>query len=95
MRTPDVHLNGTSAEALLDQYSEAVEALRLAIAAVQFAAPNGRDYYLQGGTAITEAWQEHTARIEALTAVRHGLQEITEHIQTQVDARSTHSTRRS
>lgn len=49
MRVPTVHLNGTSKGELLDQAHRAARAVANAITAVMQAAPNGRDFYVQGG----------------------------------------------
>ena len=67
MIVPAIHLNGTSKDALTDQLSEAGSAVQSAIAAVNAAAPNGRDYYPQGPQAIGQAIKEHNARITRLT----------------------------
>ena len=69
MKTPTVHLNGTSRQALLDGYSEAHRLLEEARKAMAETAPNGRDYYPQGPDAIRLATIEHgerMAKIEAL-----------------------------
>ena len=46
---PTLYLNGTSRDSLLDGYLAALDALRLAMEALQAAAPNARDYYVQAG----------------------------------------------
>lgn len=75
MRVPTIHSNGTSRDELLDQQVNAGNGLRAAIAALEDAAPNARDYYFQGADAFTEAQREHAARIERVSAV---LAEVTE-----------------
>ena len=69
MMAPTIHLNGTSAEALLAGYMDAAHVLRDALIAVARTAPNGRDYYPQGESAYTAAAREHTARLLAVTSV--------------------------
>jgi len=80
VRTPTIHLNGTSRAALLDAYTEASAAVRHAIAAVQNAHPNARDYYPQGDSATGEAMAEHMERLRKLQAVREELYTIAEAI---------------
>jgi len=78
MRIPTIHLNGTSADALIDQLSEAIDALAVALRRLQDASPNARDYYPQGPHAFTEAQAEHEARWRAIDAVRRELDDIRE-----------------
>jgi hypothetical protein len=87
MLIPTLHLNGSSGEVLLDQYSAAAEAVRKAIDAVCDAGPNARDYYVQGPDAGLAAQREHEARVKALKAVRDDLAAIVEGIQDQIDAK--------
>lgn len=88
MLIPTVHMNGTSGEQLLDQYTTAAEAVRRAIDAVCDAGPNARDYYVQGPDAGLAAQREHEARIKALKGVRDELAAILEGLQEQLDARA-------
>ena len=55
---PTVHLNGTSAEELLGQVTQAAKKIHEAMAALANASPNGRDYYPQGDRAFTFADKE-------------------------------------
>lgn len=75
MMVPTIHLNGTSAERLL----EALEAAYIAVGEAQQklaeAAPNGRDYYPQGADALYKAQDEHFARMQRLEDVKRELQE--------------------
>ncbi len=82
MKLPTIHKGGTSKDGLLELYYEARGAINDAIAAVQFAAPNGRDYLFED-RAIVEAVKEHVARIEALERVRDELTLIIDHISEQ------------
>ncbi len=56
---PTVHMNGTSKNELISQLETAVSAIRVAVTALENAAPNGRDYYPQGDGAIGVAMQRH------------------------------------
>ena len=80
MRTPTIHLNGTSRERLAEDYANAAGAVRKAINALNDAAPNGRDYYPQGDAAIGEATREHLERLHKLEAVRDELSAIAQAI---------------
>lgn len=80
LKTPTVHLNGTSREELLMQLKNAYYALGKTIEAVYRAAPHGRDYYPQGDDAINEAIKEHKSRLERLSSVRDELMTIWESI---------------
>jgi hypothetical protein len=76
MRTPTIHLNGTSLRSLLDGYLEAIRSLRAAQEALAATCPNGRDYYPQGEAAIGEAMEEHRIRAAMLAKVAAELEEI-------------------
>jgi hypothetical protein len=80
MRTPSIHLNGTSRQALFEAYSEASSAVRRAISATVAAAPHARDYYPQGEGAFAQAQAEHVVRMGKLAAVRDELYAILEAI---------------
>ncbi len=78
---PTIHMNGTSRAELVDgQLMPAIDALHAAIAALERACPNGRDYYPQGRDATQEALRQHANRLHHLTAVRAELVEIAEAI---------------
>lgn len=79
IQLPLVHINGTSAKALVESYELAGQALARAIECLQDAAPNGRDYYALGPDAWKRATQEHTARVDKLRAVYVDLQALYEH----------------
>ncbi len=78
MEYPTVHLNGTSKQALLDQQIDAINALRAAKAAIMFAAPHSRDYYVKadGANAYSRAVAEHSLRIRAIDHIINDLTEI-------------------
>jgi len=73
---PTIHLNGTSRGELERQYEEAGHALQAALTALMEAAPNGRDYYPQGDTAIYAAQREHVARLKAVDTVLKEVREL-------------------
>lgn len=77
MRHPVIHLNGTSREALMEQYLDARNAVEEAIVALGKAGPNPRDYYPVEG-AFSEAIAEHAARVNALRVVSKQLYLIIE-----------------
>lgn len=78
LTTPTIHLNGTSAEALTDDYSAAYRAVCAAIESLQAASPNARDYYVQGPGAFAKARREHEARLHKLADVAGDLMAILE-----------------
>lgn len=77
---PTIHLNGTSADDLLEQQCNAASAIREAITAVANAGPNGRDYYPQGPQAFTLATEQHRARLQKLQDVLTELEQLAEYI---------------
>lgn len=79
MTKPTIHLNGTGAQDLLDQYRTAMEALQAASEAHANASPNARDYYPQGGDAYTTARREHDSRAERLEAISDEITELAIH----------------
>lgn len=87
MKTPTIHLNGTSAEALEKQYKEVYQAVDAALNMHAQAAPHARDYYVQEDGAYEVARVEHAGRTLKLKTVRSELLEIIESIQKQKDAR--------
>jgi len=78
MRTPTIHTNGTSADALTQALETAVNALRHAQEALSDCQPNGRDYSPQGVAGWREALAEHVARVEKLSSVRAELEAMWE-----------------
>lgn len=81
---PTVHLNGTSAQSLLDGVQEAHEKLREATEALCAAGPNARDYYPQGAGAFDRAVDEHRSRLARLASVAQELEQIAEHLCSQL-----------
>ena len=79
MQMPTIHLNGTSPDSLLGSYCTAMNALLDAIKTVEACAPNGRDYYVNGGD-IKAACSEHANRVAKLVDVRRDLNTMAEHV---------------
>jgi hypothetical protein len=79
MIKPTIHLNGTSAESLLDLYVEAGQRLNAALVALCEAYPNQRDYYVQAPSAFADAKREHDQRVTCLRGVLPDLQALAEH----------------
>jgi hypothetical protein len=80
MMKPTIHLNGTSAGSLAEQYADASAKVRDAIRSLEAIDVNGRDYYPQGNDAFGLAIIEHKARIKKLIDVRDELYGISEAI---------------
>jgi hypothetical protein len=72
MTVPDIHLNGTSKESLIEDLCTASAAIEAAYQAVKQTAPNGRDYYRVG---IKEL--ESAERLKKLDEVKHELDTLT------------------
>ena len=77
---PTVHLNGTSRDTLLEGYIAALDALRLAREALQAAAPNARDYYVQAGDTFCLAQNQHFVRLARLRETLDELNTLAEHV---------------
>lgn len=84
---PTVHLNGSSAETLANDYTTALEALRAAQGALATTAPNARDYYVQDAGAFDRARHEHLRRVEALQDVALQVGMLLENVLDQTAAR--------
>lgn len=67
--SPIVHLNGTSAERLIEQLSDVYDAAEQLYAALKQAAPNGRDYYPEPGR-LERAIAQHRQRMAAVQAIQ-------------------------
>jgi hypothetical protein len=63
---PTLHLNGTDATTLLDEYAAANDALDKAIEAFDNTTCNGRDFYPQGPGAYDQARAERTEALNKL-----------------------------
>jgi hypothetical protein len=87
MMFPTLHLNGTSYDELYRQLSEACSAINDAIAKVEEATPNSRDYYVKGDAAMPSAMREHVDRVRRLVAVKNELFSILEDVDRQQSER--------
>lgn len=88
MLAPLLHMNGSSAETLIDGYTKAHNLLDAAIDALRACAPNGRDYYPQGPAALMQAVREHDKRIASLCEVLTEIELLAENVNEQRDARA-------
>jgi len=79
MTKPTIHLNGTSAKDLLEQYRNAMEAISAAGDALAKCGPNGRDYYPQGPEAIGKALDEHRSRRQRIEVIYDEITELAGH----------------
>ena len=78
---PIVHINGTAASSLLDDYWGCYRSLCEARKKLRQTAPHARDYYPKGVKAFHEAEKEHYSRIEKISAVIKELEKICEFLQ--------------
>jgi outer membrane protein assembly factor BamD (BamD/ComL family) len=78
MQLPIIHMNGTSAETLLDGYRNAMNKLQEAIDALGTVEFNARDYYVEKG-AWDRAVKERREQMAALRKVHEELTEIAVH----------------
>lgn len=85
---PTVHLNGTSAESLMEGYESAARKLGEAFDAVAATAPNARDYYVQGDSAYERARSEHADRVTKLRELMEEISQLYFHVEEQKDARA-------
>lgn len=76
LTVPTVHNNGTSKERLIEALCEATNKLREACTALGECTPNGRDYYVQGNTALGKALDEHRSRLQRIDDVRKELDQL-------------------
>lgn len=91
---PIIHLNGTSPEALLEGYREAMAGARKLLEALSEAAPNGRDYYPHPTPgAMEKASREHNARIAVVRAVMQDMEELAQYCADFIDERDDRRSR--
>jgi hypothetical protein len=76
---PSIHLNGTSAKSLTEDYTQARRAVQQAINALQAVDFNARDYYVQGPAAWTEAARQRQDIYQHLSAAFNALHEHESH----------------
>lgn len=79
---PLIHLNGSSARSLYEQYTAAGTALYAALEKLEDSAPNQRDYYPypDADAKWNMARAEHQLRLEAIQSVIDELAELAEHV---------------
>lgn len=80
---PTIHMNGTSAESLINDAMAAYQAVGKALDAMRHVTPNLRDYYIKGDEAGQEARDQHQQRVMKLSDVREDLEAIIIGIQDQ------------
>lgn len=85
MIKPTIHLNGTSAKELHDNYAAAAQALLHAMKTLQQTTPHGRDYYPQGDAALTEAAADHVSRLKRINSVLVEIIQLTQHAQDYIE----------
>lgn len=78
---PNVNINGTSAESLMEQHLEIMHRCTLLIEAMSQAMPHGRDYATPD--ACTNARGEHRARMMEIETIRQCAEKIALNIQEQ------------
>lgn len=76
---PTIHLNGTSAKSLTEDYTQARRAIQEAMNALQAVDFNARDYYVQGPAAWTAAVQQRHDVYEHLSAAFNAMHEHETH----------------
>ena len=76
LAVPTVHLNGTSKKELMQQYLDAIRALKNARDIMQQGGPHGRDYYVQGNEATQVAIAQHRVRLQKVNDVIAELETI-------------------
>ena len=81
---PTIHLNGSSRDTLLEGYIAAMDTLRLAIKALQDAAPHARDYYVKAEGTFCLAQNQHFTRLARLRETLDEINTIAEHASTLV-----------
>ena len=67
---PTIHLNGTGARSLSDEYHAFWQALEKAAAALQNATCNARDFYPQGPSAYEQARKEREEAFSKLAELQ-------------------------
>jgi hypothetical protein len=82
MEFPHLNMNGTSKDELISQYTGAIAAMNIAIDMLQLTNPHGRDYP-NPIRSLSNAVEQHAARIKAICAVRDTLQLIAEYVDAQ------------
>src|SRR3954462_9487737 len=80
MMKPKIHAGGTSGSELAQTYMRALRAVEAAADTLSSdARPHGRDYYVQGRGAFSDAIAEHRARLNKLHDVEVELELLADH----------------
>lgn len=88
MRFPTIHLNGTSGGDLLEANLRTLHKIREAQRAVDTAAPNARDFYVQDeASAFAEAAEAHNAVYRLLMQASEHFDKIVTDLTRQIDER--------
>lgn len=82
---PVVHLNGTSVNALIEQYIDVGQAISAAIEALESNGPHSRDYYVRGPEAWKRASDQHTLCVNKLCQVKQEIEAMILGIDSQID----------
>jgi hypothetical protein len=80
---PTIHINGTSADALIAERAEILHHIRALTKAVQEAAPNARDYYVSHSQTFEEARALQKSRLQWLADFEASYMEECEFIEVQ------------
>jgi hypothetical protein len=76
LAAPTIHLNGSSAERLIEALNDARIAVSEANDKLRATTPHARDYYVDEDGAYVKARDEHYARLSALKKVSDELTDI-------------------
>lgn len=81
LNVPAVHMNGSSAETMVEDLCEAYKAIGDAIDKLKQCCPNARDFYVQELGTFEKAKDQHMDRMRALTNVQNELSALATAIQ--------------
>ena len=80
IQCPMIHMNGTSADSLIEDLDAAYTAVGAALDAMRNVGPNGRDYYPLEAGAWERAREQHSARLSAIRAVLTDVERMAEYL---------------
>lgn len=86
-KIPTIHMNGSSAERLLEGYQEILEKAAELMSAMGEAPLNARDYYPQGPAAWGEADDEFRSYVVAVRTLIKHFNEVVNGIHDQIEDR--------
>ncbi len=87
MKLPIINLNGTSPLDLLEQQTEVLLSIRVALDKLYLAAPHGRDYPVEDSY-WRAAREEHFARVAKVREIMLEVESIAEHCSNAITARN-------